>query len=71
MNTNKKEILESILNTRRRLKHIPSDSTREVDIFEEQLSKSLKRIDQISYLSKKFSLVELADTLEAYEQLLE
>jgi len=69
MSQNKEEILKSILSMRRRLSHIKLDINREIDIFEEQMNKSLKRIDKISYLSKKFSIVELKETHKAYEEL--
>ncbi|MDF2613318.1 MAG: hypothetical protein K0S71_1104 [Clostridia bacterium] len=69
MSQNKEEILKSILSMRRRLTHIKLDINREIDIFEEQMNKSLKRIDKISYLSKKFSIAELTETHKAYEKL--
>lgn len=70
MNYNKEEVLKEILGIRRRLNAIERDVTREIDIFEEQMEKSLRRIDKISYLAKKFSAAELQDILDAYEALL-
>jgi uncharacterized protein YfkK (UPF0435 family) len=70
MNQNKEEILKEILGIRRRLNAVKRDVTREIDIFEEQMEKSLRRIDKISYLSKKFSAAELQGIHEAYEALL-
>ncbi|WP_070000064.1 hypothetical protein [Cellulosilyticum sp. I15G10I2] len=70
MSTNKEEILKAILSIRRRLSHIQLGLTREIDIFEEQVNKSLRRIDTISYLSKKFSLAELIQTQKAYDELM-
>lgn len=69
MGQSKDEILKSILSMRRRLTHISLGLNREIDVFEEQMNKALKRIDKISYLSKKFSIVELEDTHRAYEAL--
>ncbi len=70
MSENKAEILKAILSIRRKLSHIKLDVNREVDRFEEQFNKSLKRIDKIGYLSAKFTVVELIQTQKAYEALI-
>ena len=70
MAESKEEILKSILSIRRRLSSVKLDINREIDIFEEQMNKSLKRIDKISYLSSKFSIAELLQTQKAYEELI-
>jgi hypothetical protein len=70
MSESKEELIKSILSIRRRLSYIKTDINREIDIFEEQMKKSLKRINKISYLSTKFSTAELIETHQAYETLL-
>lgn len=70
MSISKEERLKAILNVRNRLNHIPLGINREIDIFEEQMNKALRRIDKMSYLAKKFSGVELAEILEAYNRLI-
>ncbi len=70
MSESKESLIKSVLSMRRRLSSIPSSGNREIEIFEEQMSKSLKRIDKVSYLSKKFSLADLAEIHKAYEELI-
>ena len=41
----------------------------EIDVFEEQVEKSLKRIEQGRYLAKKFNEEELMQIYNAYENL--
>lgn len=67
MSGSKEEILKTILSLRRRLSRIEMGINREIDVFEEQMNKSLKRIDKVSYLSKKFSMAELIEIQKAYE----
>lgn len=64
----KESVLKEILSIRRR-RHIPKDTgIREIEIFEEQVEKSLRRIEQERYLAKKFNLEELVAIHKAYEE---
>nr|WP_302597629.1 hypothetical protein [uncultured Cellulosilyticum sp.] len=67
--SSKETLIKDILSIRRRLSRIPTDETREIERFEEQLSKSLRRVDQVSYLAKKFDYEELEATKESYQGL--
>lgn len=63
----KDTILKEILSIRRR-RNIPQNTgVREIEIFEEQVEKSLKRIEQTRYLAKKFNIEELVAIHKAYE----
>ncbi|MGL4362952.1 MAG: hypothetical protein ACRCSG_06795 [Cellulosilyticaceae bacterium] len=70
MNSNTKEpILKEILSIRRR-RHIPKNVDNiEVERFEEQVEKSLRRMEQERYLAKKFNYDELVKILKAYEEI--
>lgn len=67
--SSKEALIKDIISIRRRLSRIPSDETREIERFEEQISKSLRRVDQTSYLAKKFDYEELEAIKEAYTNL--
>ncbi len=67
--SSKEALIKDIISIRRRLSRIPSDETREIERFEEQLSKSLRRVDQASYIAKKFDYEELEQIKEAYQSL--
>ena len=69
MNNSKDAMIKDILSIRRRLSKLPVEGSREIEIFEEQISKSLRRIDQASYLAKKFDREELEAIQRAYEGL--
>lgn len=63
----KETVLKEILNIRRK-RTIPKDTgIREIEIFEEQVEKSLRRIEQTKYLAKKFNIEELMAIHKAYE----
>lgn len=66
---NKEELIKDIMSIRRRIDVSKGRGTREIDIFEEQVSKSLKRIEQGRYLAKKFNEEELLQIHKAYEDL--
>lgn len=69
MSSPKETIIKEILSIRRRLSKVPTDETREIELFEEQIAKSLRRVDQNSYLAKKFDMRELEAIKEAYRSL--
>ena len=69
MSSPKETIIKEIISIRRRLSKVPTDETREIELFEEQLSKAMRRIDQNSYLAKKFDMRELEAIKEAYRSL--
>lgn len=69
MNNSKDAMIKDILSIRRRLSKLPVEGSREIEIFEEQISKSLRRIDQVSYLAKKFDRQEIESIQRAYEGL--
>lgn len=66
MSSPKETIIKEILSIRRRLSKVPTDETREIELFEEQITKSMRRVDQTSYLAKKFDKRELEAIKEAY-----
>ncbi|MEF9959973.1 MAG: hypothetical protein RR448_01965 [Niameybacter sp.] len=66
---NKEQIVKDILSTRRRVNVAKGRDIREIEIFEEQVEKSLKRIEQARYISKKFTEDELVNIQNAYESL--
>ncbi|WP_054739821.1 hypothetical protein [Cellulosilyticum ruminicola] len=67
--SSKEALIKEIISIRRRLSCIPKDETRDIERFEEQLSKSLRRVDQASYIAKKFDYEELEQIKEAYQSL--
>lgn len=69
MSSPKETIIKEILSIRRRLSKVPTDETREIELFEEQMSKAMRRVDQTSYLAKKFDMRELEAIMEAYRSL--
>lgn len=69
MSSIKETIIKDILSVRRKLRRLPTGGCREIEIFEEQISKSLRRADQTSYLAKKFDKQELEAILEVYKAL--
>lgn len=69
MSIPKETMIKEILSMRRRLRKVPTNETREIELFEEQITKSLRRADQISYLVKKFDRKELESIREAYSSL--
>lgn len=66
---NKEELIKDILSIRRRVNVDKGRGTREIDIFEEQVAKSLKRIEQAKYMAKKFNEEELVEIHKAYDAL--
>lgn len=66
---NKEEIIKEIMSIRRRIDVTRGRGTREVDVFEEQVEKSVKRIEQVRYLAKKFNQEELEQIHRVYENL--
>ena len=67
--SSKESLIKEIISIRRRLSKVPTDETREIERFEEQLSKALRRVDQASYLAKKFDYEELEAIKSAYSTL--
>ncbi len=69
MAQDKEVLIKDIMSIRRR-KTIPKQSAiREIDIFEEQVEKSIKRIEQVRYLAKKFNYEELEAIHRVYAAL--
>lgn len=66
---NKEELIKDILSIRRRVDVSKGRGLREIDVFEEQIEKSLKRIEQAKYLAKKFNEQELVEIHQAYDNL--
>lgn len=66
---NKEALIKDIMSIRRRIDVSRGRGTREIDVFEEQVEKSLKRIEQGRYLAKKFNEEELMQIYNAYENL--
>ena len=66
---NKEQIVKDILNIRRRVNVAKGENLREIQVFEEQVEKSIKRIEQARYISKKFTEEELIEIQRAYESL--
>ena len=66
---NKEELIKDILSIRRRVEVSKGRGLREIDIFEEHVEKSLKRIEQARYISKKFNEEELIEIHKAYDNL--
>lgn len=69
MENSKEQILKDLLSMRRRMDLTQLDDTREIEIFEEQVAKSSKRIEQNRYLAKKFNREELIAIYKAYESI--
>lgn len=69
MELSKDQIIRDIMSIRRRIDVTKGEGIREIDIFEEQISKSIKRIEQAKYLAKKFNQVELEEVHKAYNDL--
>lgn len=67
MENNKEQLLKNIMSVRRRLDLNKLGDVREIEVFEEQVSKSSKRLEQNRYLAKKFNVKELHAIYEAYE----
>ena len=66
---NKEALIKDIMSIRRRIDVSRGRGIREIDIFEEQVEKSIKRIEQVRYLAKKFNEEELMQIYKAYEDL--
>lgn len=66
----KEKFIKDILSTRRKVNLKKGEGIREIELFEEQYEKSLRRVEQEKYLAKKFNQEELERTLEAYESLI-
>ena len=69
MSSPKETIVKEVLSIRRRKSVIPTNETREIELFEAQIQKSLKRVDPTSYLAKKFDMAELEGIRESYKSL--
>ena len=65
----KEQLVKDILNIRRRVNVAKGENLREIQVFEEQVEKSIKRIEQARYISKKFTEEELIEIQRAYESL--
>ncbi len=64
----KEQLIKQIMSIRERMKPGKGAGIREIDVFEEQVQKSIKRIEQGRYLAKKFNEEELKEILETYEK---
>lgn len=69
MEVSKEQLIRDIMSIRRRIDVTKGAGIREIDIFEEQVAKSIKRIEQTKYLAKKFNQVELEEVHKAYNDL--
>lgn len=67
----KEKLIKDIISTRRRVNVKNGEGVREIELFEEQYEKSLRRVEQEKYLAKKFNQDELERTLKAYEALMQ
>lgn len=67
---NKEDVLKEIMSIRRRYDTSKGAGIREIDVFEEQVAKSIKRIEQNKYLAKKFNKEELDEIYKAYKDLI-
>ena len=67
----KEKLIKDIMSTRRRVNVKNGEGVREIELFEEQYEKSLRRVEQEKYLAKKFNQDELERTLKAYEALMQ
>lgn len=69
MTFSKEKFIKDILSIRRKVNVKKGEGIREIELFEEQYEKSLRRVEQEKYLAKKFNQEELERILEAYESL--
>jgi len=69
MTQGKEKLIKDIISLRRRVDVTKGVGIREIEIFEEQYEKSLRRIEQDKYLAKKFNQEELVQIYSAYEAL--
>ena len=69
MTQGKEKLIKDIISLRRRLDVTKGSGVREIEIFEEQYEKSLRRVEQNRYLTKKFNQEELVQIYSAYEAL--
>lgn len=65
----KEKLIKDIISARRKVNVKKGEGIREIELFEEQYEKSLRRVEQEKYLAKKFNQEELEQTLKAYEGL--
>lgn len=70
MAQSKEQLIKDLLSLRRRVDIKKGEGVREIEIFEEQYDKALRRIERDRYLAKKFNQEELTRTIEAYNALL-
>lgn len=66
----KEQLIKDIMSMRRKVNVKKGEGIREIELFEEQYEKSLRRVEQEKYLAKKFNQEELERTLKAYEGLI-
>lgn len=66
----KEAMIKNILSLRRRIDIKKGEGIREIEIFEEQYEKALRRIERDRYLAKKFNQEELSAIILAYEKIL-
>ena len=66
----KEKLIKDILSLRRRVDMKKGEGVREIEIFEEQYEKALRRVERDRYLAKKFNQEELQATIAAYEAIL-
>ncbi|MBE6023064.1 MAG: hypothetical protein E7231_07505 [Cellulosilyticum sp.] len=71
MAVGKEKLIKDIISTRRKVNVKSGMDVREIELFEEQYEKSLRRVEQEKYLAKKFNQDELEKTLKAYEALMQ
>lgn len=69
MQGSKEQLISDIMSIRRRIDVSKGAGIREIDVFEEQVAKSVKRIEQSRYLAKKFNQIELEEIHAAYTAL--
>lgn len=69
MAVGKEKLAKDIISARRKVDVRKGEGIREIEIFEEQYEKSLRRVEQEKYLAKKFNQEELEQTLKAYQSL--
>lgn len=65
----KEKLVKDIISARRRVDVRKGEGIREIEIFEEQYEKSLRRVEQEKYIAKKYNQEELEQTLKAYQSL--
>lgn len=64
----KEQLIKQIMYIRERMTPGKGAGLRDVDVFEEHVQKSIKRIEQNRYLAKKFNEEELKHILQTYEE---